>query len=471
MLRISPNNHVDDSDYRDRLETFEVLHTPEASRTVAYWLFGISLLFFITLFLPWQQNIRAEGELTALSPQDRPQTIETTIAGRIKQWNVAEGQYVDSGAVLVVITEVKDKFFDPELLTRLKEQIHAKEENITAKENKVKALEMQLDALRTGLKFKLEQTRNKVGQAILKAQSDSIANEAAKVDLTIAKRQLKGTQSLYDSGLVALVKMEEARSKIQQAQAKALSAQNKYDVALNDLLIARLDLTTIEAEAMDKISKSQSERSATLAELYDSQGSLAKLRNEYANMSIRNDQYIIRAPQRGYIVKALKEGLGETVKEGEALLTIMPADPRPAVALYIKAMDVPLLAKGRHVRLQFDGWPALQFSGWPSVAVGTFGGKVEVIDYVDSKDGKYRVLITPDPKTLDDRWPKELRQGSGVYGWVMLDDVPVWFELWRQLNGFPPSLRTYKDGNSPADGKEAKEGAKSATNSKEEDEK
>jgi hypothetical protein len=22
----------------------------------------------------------------------------------------------------------------------------------------------------------------------------------------------------------------------------------------------------------------------------------------------------------------------------------------------------------------------------------------------------------------------------------MLNDVPVWYEIWRQLNGFPPSL-------------------------------
>jgi hypothetical protein len=100
-------------------------------------------------------------------------------------------------------------------------------------------------------------------------------------------------------------------------------------------------------------------------------------------------------------------------------------------------MDVPLIQQGRVARLEFEGWPAIQFSGWPSVSVGTFAGKVKVIDMVDSKNGQYRLLVTPD----SGNWPKQLRVGSGVYGWIMLDDVPVWYEIWRQLNAFPPSLK------------------------------
>ena len=155
--------------------------------------------------------------------------------------------------------------------------------------------------------------------------------------------------------------------------------------------------------------------------------------------SIRNEMYHIDAPQDGYIVQALKTGVGETVKEGEALLTIAPARPEQAVVLYVKAMDVPLLKPGRKVRLLFDGWPALQFSGWPSVSVGTFGGVIKVIDAVEGGQGKFRVLVIPD--STEQPWPAQVRMGSGVHGWAMLDTVPVWFEIWRQLNGFPPSIR------------------------------
>ncbi|MDZ7650794.1 MAG: HlyD family secretion protein [Cytophagales bacterium] len=155
-------------------------------------------------------------------------------------------------------------------------------------------------------------------------------------------------------------------------------------------------------------------------------------------MEIRSQQYFILAPQGGYVVKATQAGIGETIKEGEPVCTIMPQSDDVAVEMFVKAMDVPLISKGRKVRIEFDGFPALQFSGWPSISVGSFGGIVEVIDFVNSRPGEFRILVKPD--TADLKWPKQIRNGSGTQGWVMLDNVQVWYEIWRQLNGFPPSL-------------------------------
>ena len=168
---------------------------------------------------------------------------------------------------------------------------------------------------------------------------------------------------------------------------------------------------------------------------------LAQLRNEYTNIQIRNQQYYMIAPQDGFVVRALRTGIGETISAGEGVVTVMPRDPDMAVALYVRPMDVPLLSIGRKVRLEFDGWPALQFSGWPSVAVGTFGGVIQVIDYVETptRDGRYRILVVPDAQDTD--WPKQLRLGSEVQGFALLDEVMIWYELWRLYNGFPPSLQ------------------------------
>jgi multidrug efflux pump subunit AcrA (membrane-fusion protein) len=165
---------------------------------------------------------------------------------------------------------------------------------------------------------------------------------------------------------------------------------------------------------------------------------VAKLNSKVASLEVRNGFYEIRAPQDGYVIQAQRAGLGETIKAGDPIVTVQPADPEQAVELYVKANDMPLIRQGDPVRLQFDGWPALQFAGWPSVSVGTFGGRVAVLDRVSSRDGQFRVLVTPDPN--DEPWPAQVRMGSGVYGWAMLREVRVWFEIWRQLNGFPPSV-------------------------------
>jgi hypothetical protein len=308
---------------------------------------------------------------------------------------------------------------------------------------------------------KMAQARNKVEQSILKVESDSISYEAEKIAYANAENLFERNKLRYESGNITLSKYQNLQNKVNSARAKIISAENKYEQSITELSIARTDLAAIQADYAEKISKATTDLQETLASINETQASIAKLRNEYANIKVRRDQYFVVSPQDGYVVRALKQGIGETIKEGEAIATIMPENPDLAVEMYVRAMDVPLLSEDREVRLQFDGWPALQFSGWPSVSVGTFGGKVHVIDRVNNGNGMFRILVKPDAN--DDEWPQQLRLGSGTKGWVMLDNVPVWYEIWRQLNGFPPSLyeepsfemtNTSKDSSTKSDSKD-----------------
>lgn len=409
MLNLS-KNRVEKVISQDRLYSLRALKTPNTGKTLARILAGIGLLGIIILFLPWQQNVRGTGKVTAFNPANRPQTIESVIAGQIQAWHVREGEFVLKGDTIITIREVKEKYFDPQLLQRLQEQLNAKISSLDSKESKAKALQRQIQALRATLANKLEQSKAKL--------------DAEKVRFQNAENQYQRNKKLFEAGNIALTKFQDIEYKYQGAQADYLNAQ--------------IELSRVEAEYLDKISKAESDLNSTQADLFDTEGSIAKLRNEYANMQIRNERYQILAPQSGFIVKTMQAGIGETVKEGDPICTIMPDVSDLAVELNVKAMDVPLVEKGRSVRIQFDGWPALQFSGWPSVSVGTFGGTVKVIDYVSSKPGEFRLIVLPDKN--DEQWPKQLRVGSGIKAWVMLNDVPVWYELWRQLNGFPPSL-------------------------------
>ena len=408
----------------DTLYSAKLLRTPTSHRTFFRWMAGLLLLALAAMFLPWQQNVRGDGSLTALRPQDRPQTVPALIAGRIEQWFVREGQYVAKGTPLVQISEVSEKYLDPNLVGRIGEQVDGKRAALAGKVAKVRSLDSLLGALERSRDLGLEQARNKV-------RLYEAALQAAVVDSQVEAARFERRERLFKDGLSTRTEFEANQLRFQQALAKLVEKRQEYENA-------RIEVGSVAAEYGEKVAKARADRDATRAEIGESQAEVAKLRNEYASMQIRNGMYRIDAPQDGYVVKALKEGVGETIKQGDPLVTVVPARPELAVELFVKAMDVPLLRRGRKVRMIFDGWPALQFSGWPSVSVGTFGGVISVIDAVDSKAGKFRVLVTPDPD--DDPWPGQLRMGSGVHGWAMLDTVPVWFEIWRQLNGFPPTV-------------------------------
>ena len=198
-----------------------------------------------------------------------------------------------------------------------------------------------------------------------------------------------------------------------------------------------LQLNQIEFEYGQKLAKATSDRFSTLSQQFDTEANVNKLRIASSNYARRADFYYIIAPQDAYITKAIVNGIGETVKEGEAVVSIMPAKFNLAVEMFVTPMDLPLLQLGETVRIQFDGWPAIVFAGWPDVSFGTFTGKVVAIDnMITTKDSKYRVLVSPDDSEKE--WPKALRPGSGAWAITLLNDVPIWYEVWRQLNGFPP---------------------------------
>ncbi|MFG6687392.1 HlyD family secretion protein [Mariniflexile sp. HNIBRBA6329] len=436
MLNISHNSlnkKVDLKKYKSAKAVFDIPYYKKFNK----FLLAIAIIGFVILFLPWTQNITGQGQVTTLKLDQRPQSIQSQIPGRIEEWFVQEGDFVKKGDTILRISEVKSEYFDNKLAERTNQQITAKASSVDAYQSKVSALNRQVSALFNEQKLKIEQSKNKLIQAHLKVKSDSIDLEAAKTNIGIAERQFDRVQTLQNEGLKAVKDVEEKRLKLQEAQAKLIAQENKYLASKNDILNAKIELSRINAEYTDKISKAQSDIFTAQSSQFDSEAQVSKLENEYTNYKMRNDLLYVTAPQNGYINKALTGGIGVTFKEGDKLVSIMPSNYDLAVETFVRPIDLPLLHIGDKVRVQFDGWPAIVFSGWPNVSYGTYGAKIVAIENFISENGKYRILLAPDPNA--EKWPEAIRIGSGAQTIALLEDVPIWFELWRQINSFPPN--------------------------------
>lgn len=437
MLKISQNtvtDGIDMADYKSGKTIFDRKYYKQFNRFLRVF----SVILLIILFLPWTQNISGTGNVTTLRPEQRPQSIQSTLPGRIEEWYVQEGDFVEKGDTILRISEIKSEYFDENLISRTGDQIDAKKSSVEAYESKVSALERQISALRNEQLLKYEQAKNKLLQAGLKVKSDSIDLEAAKTHIEIAQRQFDRTQTLQDEGLKALKDVEEKRLKLQETQAKLISQENKLLTSRNEVINAQVELATIDATYGDKIAKAQSDMFTARSSQFDASAQVTKLENDYTNYEKRNSLMFITAPQNGFINKAVKSGIGETFKEGDQLVGIMPSSYELAVETFIDPIDLPLMHLGEKVRVQFDGWPAIVFSGWPNVSYGTYGGTVVAIENFISPNGKYRILLAPDKD--DHEWPTALRVGSGARTMALLNDVPIWLEMWRKLNGFPPDF-------------------------------
>ncbi|MFT4680015.1 MAG: adhesin transport system membrane fusion protein [Litorivivens sp.] len=435
MLNISNNSIVKFIDQKSHsaLNRVESMHSGNVLKRL---LLGSLVAIIIIMFLPWTQNIRSKGNVTTLNPSQRPQTIQSIIGGRIENWFVQEGDYVSKGDTIMFLSETKDDYFDPQLLDRTQQQLKSKEMAVGSYMQKVRSLDDQIDALAETSRLKMQQTRNKLKQAQLKVESDSIEFQATILNNRIAEEQYARMQELFEKGLKSRTDLETREMKLQKAQVEIISKENDLLSSRNELINASVELTSIRAQYRDDIAKAESNKYAALSDMYDAEAVVTKLQNQYMNYSVRSGLYYILAPQDGYITQAIQAGIGQTVKEGEAILSIMPAQVDLAVAMYVAPIDLPLLKKGNKVRLQFDGWPAIVFSGWPNTSYGTYGGTVFAIDNFISTNGKYRVLVAQDAD--DNAWPDAIRVGAGASGMTLLNDVVIGYEMWRQINGFPP---------------------------------
>lgn len=412
-----------------------MVRTPYGVRELAIALLGLfALLTLGLLVLPWQQSVRGSGRVVAYTPVERQQTIEAPIEGRIVRWLVREGSRVKAGERIV---EIADN--DPALLQRLAQERDAVQTRLEAAKARQLAIEerlLQLGGSRgaaiTGAGARVRMARDR-----MRAATQALAASEAARHTAFLNRERQ--QALFDKGLSSGRSLELAELDAVRTTTEEARALSNLQAARGEESALRADKARIASDAGAGLEDARAARAAAQGEVANVTGELARIEVRLARQASQS----VNAPRDGVILRLLTSEGGEMVKSGDGLAVLVPDTQERAVELWVDGNDVPLLSEGRPVRLQFEGWPAVQFVGWPAVAVGTFPGRVALLDATDNGKGKFRALIVPEPGVTP-QWPtgRYLRQGVRVQGWVLLGRVRLGYELWRQWNGFPPVVAT-----------------------------
>ncbi len=437
------------------------------ARSMAKWLLiAIAVAIVAMVFAPWQQSVRGDGTVVAFDPVNRTQDVQSPVKGVIDEIGdgIFENAEVKRGQLVYRIVDQ-----DPQYLTRINQQIENTRQQIVNAEQRLERTQDHLAASRMVVEAKQDELKStRAGQIEAMAAADAyvlmaenkLAAEragvvAAEGEVWQTELDYNRKKDLNEKGFESGRAFQEAELKYRQAMAKLRQAEEYVGAAQNEVEAKKKDreskrqewegkINSVDGElakSQSEVAKSQSDVAKTKEEIGKINNDLTKLETQYA----RQETQEVRAPRDGYIMRLLAYDRSAIVKQGDILFTIVPQTDKPAVQLWVDGNDAPLIAPGRHVRLQFEGWPAAQFSGWPSVAVGTFGGEVAIVDPTDDGMGKFRVVVTPDDNS--DPWPEYpyLRQGVRAKGWVLLNRVPLGYEVWRRMNGFPPSLKSVDD--------------------------
>ncbi|CAN5754285.1 HlyD family efflux transporter periplasmic adaptor subunit [soil metagenome] len=432
---------------RDQIdvEVLRFVPSPRHTRTLA----RIVLAFFVTLvialvFAPWQQSAAGNGRVIAFSPIERQQTIEAPIEGRIVRFYVHEGSHVALGDPLVDISDN-----DPEILTRLRQERDAVSARIEAANARTSSIESRIDQLQSSRDSAITAATRRVQMAQQRITAAKRAVDAATAAHRTTELNEERIRTLQSQGLRSTRDLELADLDELKAQTELDRARASYESAEAERLALESDQLKVSTDGSAGIDDARATRSSAIAEAANGAAELARIEVRLA----RQETQSVKAPRAGVVLRLVAPAGAQMVKAGDPLAILIPDTETRAVELWIDGNDVPLIAEGELVRIQFEGWPAVQFTGWPSVAVGTFGGRVALVDATDDGKGRFRVLVVPE---AGEAWPsgRYLRQGTQANGWVLLGRVSLGYELWRRFNGFPASM------SAPPDTMEAKKDAK-----------
>lgn len=442
-------------------------------RTVTRWFGRIMLLLLLLtpialVTAPWQQNLPGTGRVIEFDPVNRPMPVQARTDGTIVRWHVREGQQV---AADDPICDIADN--DPEILARLQESLAAAERKRDAATREREQYEAQVLAAEEARDAAIQYADDEIAAAEQDVTVKQQAVAVAEQKLVLAKAQLEMWEGLVRDRIGAGIELQKARQEHNVAIADVAAGEAAVAGSEAKLRAARSARLRVERAEQVKVQDAKAKRDKADGDVATAEGTIPKLRRDLE----RQRQQQITAPIAGYVQNLMANGQGGVfVKQGTPLARLVPNTSQLAVELYIDGNDITFVDVGRHVRLQFDGWPAIQWVGWPSAAVGTFGGKVAFIDRFDDGTGTFRVMVLPDERPFSQAegpvvkwlrriltyepperpdgdesnphaWPGDpfLRQGVRAKGWIVLDEVSLGFEIWRQLNGFPPTIQRPKN--------------------------
>jgi multidrug efflux pump subunit AcrA (membrane-fusion protein) len=433
---------IDDVATSTQLKSWEQVQIPPYLRRYGWWAIRILVIgFLLLMFVPWTQTINVTGQLSAYSPYERPQDIEAQIQARLKKWHVFEGVRVKQGELILELEDIDPNFMAPELLVLLDQQKVALEMQRKAALDRAGQLEKRIGEMENLVKAAVPSAEARVRESENRVRAAEQRIIAAKVAYDTAQLNVDRHRQLATQGLVSQRELEVSIQSAIGTKADLKAAEAHLREAQQNMKGLSFGKEQVSADVIQQLLHAEAMRAEALALAATAADQLASISLRLSNATQRRIYSRIVAPIDGTVVKMAQVGAGETVKPGEKLVRISPTSADKAAELVAEGIDAPLLNPGRKVRLLFYGIPAIPLPAWPELMAGTFGGVIKVVDQVDDGKGNFRFWVVPDPN--DRPWPEQshVRQGTKVMGWVILNRVPLWYELWRRFNLFPPDYQ------------------------------
>lgn len=415
---------------RFEFDSLKLAQTDPFVNRIGRFSFSLILFFIAILFLPWRQTVQGEGTLIAYDPTQRVQSISAPIDGFIDTFYVSENEHVQNGMKLFNMID-PDKDYKTRVY-KMKEDFEQQHQNT---EDELIVLKQKDTSLLNQKEIRIELYDKRYMQAEEKLKSLQLKLKAEKKNYEVALNQFTRIKQLY-------IQKIESKKNYEKAENRYINAKTKFDKIEIDIEVQKRHLTIIEKEKKQFLEEIENQIRTLKNNMLGVKTRLNILKRDYEKHLTEIARYetsSVVSKKDGFVMRILENDKNTYIKKGQPIIHFSPDVTTSALLLKVSDFNMPLLKEGLPVRIRFYGWPVLHIPGWSLIRFGTFGGIIKRVDPISHEKGAFYAYVVEDP---NEPWPstEKLRVGTNATAWVALSRVPIWYELWRLMNGNPANM-------------------------------
>lgn len=290
------------------------------------------------------QVVNAEGKLV---PSAKLQTIEHFEGGRIEAIHVRAGDSVKAGDLLLTLSPVQ-----------VQSELKVSDQQTAL---------LQIRAARIEAELKGASSFSVTGVALANNYADTLRTETSlmrerQAQLASSLRQREGDVASIDARLTAALATKQAIDQEEAITARLVERGLEPRISLVRIERAQAEALGSIAQAREELGKAKA-AVQTLRDDYRSNlvGELAKVQSDLvaarASVTVSRDKLersILRAPTAGTVNRVMVSTIGGTVKPGERVIEIVPADAELSVEARIAPQNIGYLASGQRALVKFS---------------------------------------------------------------------------------------------------------------------
>lgn len=307
----------------------------QPTRTWVFAACAAAVALAVILFLAFGSYTRRNRVVGQLVPVEGLATVVSPATGVLAQVNVREGGKVEAGDVLAVVQVPRATLEDGDTSVAMQSRLRTRAKSLESA-GRARAMEVssQLDGLDQQLQFLTSQAGQLESEARLREEQVSLAKET-----------LRRYESLRESRYVGELQVEQQKNVVIE-QTLALRQMQRQEI---DLRRQIADLRQRREETRAALARIRAEQEQERAEL----------QQELVRNNAASGIALVAPVDGGIAGQVLKAG--EAIREGQAVMSVVPGDGRLEAQLLVPSRAVGLIREGDVVLVRYQAYPYQKF--------------------------------------------------------------------------------------------------------------